>query len=174
MDSLWETNSGQEGAKFCVRTSTYLLNFPRKLDIQLCIIQQYNSQQLINRILAGFCTKYLYASTFSYNIFMSSWNHIEFEVSCRSISWSIETSRVTGLFIPVFLYQRPSKNPKEHSRGFLGPGRYIVSNHEANTKRWLPRLHVFLQNIVSPNYTGYTIKNIFRKFFNVKISKKLT
>ena len=38
---------------------------------------------------------------------MSSWNHMEFEVSCRSISWSTETSRVTGLLIPV-LYQWPS------------------------------------------------------------------
>ena len=27
---------------------------------------------------------------------MSSWNHMEFEVICRSISWSTETSRVTG------------------------------------------------------------------------------
>ena len=108
MDSLWETNSGQEGAKFCVYTSTYLVNFPRKLDVQLCIIQQCNSQQLINRILAGFCTNYQYASTFSYNIFMSSWNHMGFEVSCRSISWSTETIRVTGLLIPVFLYPWPS------------------------------------------------------------------
>ena len=32
---------------------------------------------------------------------------MEFEVSCRSISWSTETSRVTGLLIPV-LYQWPS------------------------------------------------------------------
>ena len=105
---LRETNSGPGGAKFCVYTSTYLVNFPRKLDIQLCIIQQYNSQQLINWILAEFCTNYQYASTFSYNIFMSSWNHMGFEMSCRSISWSTETSRVTGLLIRVFVYQWPS------------------------------------------------------------------
>ena len=68
---------------FCVYTAT-LVNFPWKLDIQLCIsiyncvniqqynsiyncvyIQQYNSQKLINWILAGFCTNYQYASTFS-------------------------------------------------------------------------------------------------------------
>ena len=106
MDSLWETtcNSGQEGTKFCVYISTHLVNFPRKLDIQLCIIQQYHSQKLINCILAS----YQYVSTFSYNIFMSSWNHMEFEVNCRSISWSTETSRVTGLRMPVFLYQWPS------------------------------------------------------------------
>ena len=93
------------GAKFCVYTSTYLVNFPQKLDIQLCIIQQYHSQKLIHCILAGFWTYYQYASTFSCNIFMSSSNHMEFEVSCRSISWSTETSRVTGLLISVFLYQ---------------------------------------------------------------------
>ena len=105
MGYLWETNSGQEGAKFSVYTSTYMVNFPRKLDIQLCIIQQYHSQKLINWILAGLFTNYQYASTFSYNICMSSWNHMEFEVSCRSISWSTKTSRVTGLLISVFLYQ---------------------------------------------------------------------
>ena len=105
----YEKLHGQEGAKFCVYISTYLVNFPRKLDIQLCIIQQYHSQKLINCILAGFCTNFQYASTFSYNIFMGSWNnHMEFEVNCRSISWSTETSRVTGLHIPVFLYQWPS------------------------------------------------------------------
>ena len=104
--TVWETNSGQEGATFCVYIATYLVNFPRKLDIKLCIIQRYHSQQLINWILADFCTNYQYASTFSYGIFMSSWNHMEFEVSCRSISWSSETSRVTGL--PVFLHQWPS------------------------------------------------------------------
>ena len=87
-----------------VYTFTYLVNFPRKLDIQLCIIQQCHSQKLINWILTDFCTNYQCASAFSYNIFMSSWNHMEFEVSCRSISWSTETSRVTGLLIPVFLY----------------------------------------------------------------------
>ena len=54
-------------------------------------VQQYHSQKLINWILAGFCTYYQYASTFSYNIFMSAWNHMEFEVSCKSISWSTET-----------------------------------------------------------------------------------
>ena len=85
---------------FCVYTAT-LVNFPRKLDIQLCIIQQYNAQKLINWILAGFCTNYQYASMFSYNIFMCSLNHMELEVSCRLISWSTETSRVTGLLIPV-------------------------------------------------------------------------
>ena len=30
-------------------------------------------------------------------LFISSWNHMEFEMSCRSMSWSTETSRVTGL-----------------------------------------------------------------------------
>ena len=95
MDSLCENNLGKEGAKFCVYTSTYLVNFQRKIDIQLCMIQKCHSHKLINWILAEFCTNYQYASSFSYNIFMSSWNHVEFEVSCRSISWSTETSRVT-------------------------------------------------------------------------------
>ena len=110
MDSQWETTCdlGQNGAKFCVYIYAYLVNFPRKLDIQLCITQQYHSQKLINCILTGFCTNHQYASTFSYDIFMSSWYHMEFEVSCRSIIWSTETSRVTGLHIPVFLYQWPS------------------------------------------------------------------
>ena len=49
---------------FCVYSTT-LVNFPRKLDIQLSIIQQYNSQKLINWILARFCTNDQYASTFS-------------------------------------------------------------------------------------------------------------
>ena len=43
-------------------------------------------------------------------------------------------------------------NPKEHSWG-----RGISSNREANTKGWLTKLHVFLKNIVAPNYAGCTL-----------------
>ena len=73
------------------------------------------------------------------------------------------------------IYKRSAFNPKEHSWGLLGPGRCIVSSREANTKGWLPKLHVFLQNIVFTQIIQVVLGKIFfQKFFYVKISEKLT
>ena len=60
---------------------------------RLILIELYKIFTIINRAIKGL-----------HCIFMSSWNRMEFDVSCRSISWSNEISNrltYTSLLIPV-------------------------------------------------------------------------